>query len=125
MSAIICPSISPCLGHSWAWEGVAVYTFTQYTSQQIGHAVCRLDGSNHEEITLHLKPIDVISSTTNELRQEGALGTAIAFTEGMEVVGGAVEVHELVCKGIVGQASEVILSFEAIENQRGASFDFF
>lgn len=99
--------------------------FTHHLSQQICHALGGLDSGDHEQVSVHLRPVDVISRAADELCQEGTLGTAITLAERVEVIGGAIKIHDLVCKGIVGQTSKVILILQTIENQNGASFDFF
>lgn len=79
-----------------------------------------LYGGDHEKICVHLGPVDVISRVADKLRQEGALSTAAAPAERGEVVGSAIEIHDLICKDIMGWPAEVILFIQVVKNPSGA-----
>lgn len=64
-----------------------------------------------------------MSRAADELRQERPLGAPVALAEGMQVVGGAVKVSDLLHEGVMGQALEVILLLQSVKNQLGLRFD--
>ena len=57
--------------------------FTKYLFQQIRYSLRRLNRSNHQKFCIHISEVDVISSVADQLCQEGTLGSAVAFPEGV------------------------------------------
>ena len=91
--------------------------------QQVCHTLRGLDGGDHQQVAIHLRPVEVMSRAANELRQERPLGTPVALAEGVQVVGRAVEVSDLLHECVMGQALEVILLLQPVKNQLGLRFD--
>lgn len=68
-----------------------IYRFAKHLTQQICHALRGLDGGDHQQVAIHLRPVEVISRAADKLRQKRPLGASVALAEGMQVVGGAVK----------------------------------
>lgn len=77
----------------------------------------RLDSGNHQQIIIHLQPIEVIARIANKMCQDGPLGPAVSLSERMQIAGCAIEVHDLLHKLIVGKSFKIVLFFEAAKNQ--------
>ena len=97
----------------------------KHLTQQVCHALRGLDGGDHQQVAIHLRPVEVMSRAADKLRQERPLGAPVALAEGVQVVGGAVEVGDLLHEGVMGQALEVILLLQSVKNQLGLRFDHF
>ena len=69
--------------------------------EQIRYALRRLDGGNHKQIRVHICKVDVIASEADQLRQKNTLRSAVPLAEGMQDVGGAIEINDFLNKGIV------------------------
>lgn len=95
----------------------------KHLTQQVCHTLRGLDGGDHQQVTIHLRPVEVVSRAANELRQKRPLGAPVALAEGMQVVGGAVKIGELLHECVMGQALEVILLFQPVKNQLGLRFN--
>ena len=76
-------------------------TFTNYLLQQIRYSLRRLNRGNHQEFGIHIGKVDAVSSVADQLRQEGSLGSAVAFPEGVQFVGHTIEIYELIYEFIV------------------------
>ena len=63
----------------------------KHLTQQVCHTLRGLNGGDHQQVAIHLRPVEVMSRAANELRQERPLGTPVALAEGVQVVGGAVK----------------------------------
>lgn len=95
----------------------------KHLTQQVCHALRGLDGSDHQQVAIHLRPVEVMSRAADKLRQERPLGAPVALAEGMQVVGRTVKVGELLHECVMGQALEVILLLQPVKNQLGLRFD--
>lgn len=60
---------------------------TKHLTQQVCHALCGLNGGDHQQVAVHLRPVEVISRAADKLRQKRPLGASVALAEGMQVVG--------------------------------------
>ena len=101
----------------------SLYRLAKHLTQQIGYALRGLDGGDHQQVTIHFRPVEVMSRAADELRQERPLGASVSLAEGVQVVGGVVEIGDLLHEGVMGQAFEVILLFQPVKNQLGLRFD--
>lgn len=101
----------------------SLYRLAKHLTQQVCHALRGLDGGDHQQIAIHLRPVEVMSRTADKLRQERPLGASVALAEGMQVVGGAVKIGNLLHECVMGQALEVILLLQPVKNQLGLRFD--
>lgn len=95
----------------------------KHLTQQDCHPLRGLDGGDHQQVAIHLRPVEVMSRAADKLRQERPLGAPVAIAEGMQVVGRTVKVGELLHEGVMRQAFEVILLFQPVKNQLGLRFD--
>ena len=101
----------------------SLYRLAKHLTQQVCHALRSLDGGDHQQVAIHLRPVEVMSRAADELRQERPLGASVSLAEGVQVVGGVVEIGDLLHEGVMGQAFEVILLFQPVKNQLGLRFD--
>ena len=60
--------------------------FLKYFLQQIRYALRCLDRCDHQQIAVHLRPVDVVSGVADELCQESPLGASIALPKGVAVL---------------------------------------
>lgn len=67
----------------------------KHLTQQVCHALRRLDGGDHPQVAIHLRPVEVMSRAADKLRQERPLGASVPLAEGVQIVGRAVEVSDL------------------------------
>ena len=96
---------------------------TEYLTQQVCHTLRGLDGGDHQQVAIHLRPVEVISRAADKLRQKRPLGASVALAEGVQVVGRTVKVGELLHECVMGQALEVILLLQPVKNQLVLRFD--
>ena len=101
----------------------SLYRLAKHLTQQVCHALRCLDGGDHQQVAIHLRPVEVISRAADKLRQKRPLGAPVALAEGMQVVGRTVKVGELLHECVMGQALEVILLLQPVKNQLGLRFD--
>ena len=95
----------------------------KHLTQQVCHALRGLDGCDHQQVAIHLRPVEVMSRAADKLYQERPLGAPVALAEGMQVVGGAVKIGDLLHEGVMGQAFEIILFLQPVKDQFGLRFD--
>lgn len=92
-------------------------------TKQVCYALCSLDGSDHQQVSIYLRPVEVMPCITDELREERPLGASVSLAEWMQVVSGAVEVGDFLHECIVGQAFEIILLLQPVKNQFSLGFN--
>ena len=91
--------------------------FCENIFQQIRDTLGRLNGCYHQKVGIHISKIDLISGVADELRQECALGSAISLPEGMQSVGGAIEINDFLYELVVRQTFEIIAGPKPSKNQ--------
>ncbi len=101
----------------------SLYRLAKHLTQQVCHTLRGLDGGDHQQVAIHLRPVEVMSRAADKLRQERPLGAPVALAEGMQVVGGAVKIGDLLHEGVMGQAFEIILFLQPVKDQFGLRFD--
>ena len=92
--------------------------------QEVRHPLSSLNCSNHQQVSIYLGPVNIITGMADELGQEGPLGPSVSFAEGVQGIGGAVKVHDFIHKLIMGQAFKVIATLEALKYQRCLFLNF-
>ena len=60
----------------------SLYRLAKHLTQQVCHALRGLDGGDHQQVAIHLRPVEVISRAADKLRQERPLGAPVALAEG-------------------------------------------
>ena len=55
------------------------YRLAKYLPQQVCHALRRLDGGDHQQVAIHLRPVEVMSRAADKLRQKRPLGAPVAL----------------------------------------------
>ena len=80
----------------------SLYRLAKHLTQQVCHTLRGLDGGDHQQVAIHLRPVEVMSRAADKLRQERPLGAAVALAEGMQVVGGAVKIGDLLHECVMG-----------------------
>ena len=99
--------------------------FCENIFQQIRDTLGRLNGCYHQKVGIHISKIDLISGVADELRQECALGSAISLPEGMQSVGGAIEINDFLYELVMGQTIEIIAGPKSPKNQGSLMFNTF
>ena len=99
--------------------------FCENIFQQIRDTLGRPNGCYHQKIGIHISKIDLISGVADELRQECALGSAISLPEGVQSVGGAIEINDFLYELVVGQTFEIIAGPKPSKNQGSLMFNDF
>ena len=102
---------------SWLLVVIYQYLSKEYLLQQVCYSLGCLDSSNHQKVAIHLGPVDVIARITDKLCQESPLGSAVALSERVQIIGCAIEVHNFLHKLIVGKSFKIVLFFETVKNQ--------
>ena len=105
------PRVSPCGSRCWSENA-----FRENSHHQIDHALRRLNGSNHQQICIHVSETIIVAGITNQLGQECPLCSAISLTEKMERIGHAIKICDFLYKFIVGQTLEEITLLQPLEN---------
>lgn len=100
-------------------------TIFKYLAQEICHALSCLDSGDHQQIAIYLRPVDGIARITDKLCQEGPLGSTVTLSEGVQIVGCAIEVHDLLHELIVGKSFKIVLLFETVKNQISLTLNIF
>ena len=85
--------------------------------EEIRYTLRRLDGGNHKQFRVHICKVDVIAGAAYQLRQKNTLCSAVPLAEGMENVGGAIEINDFFDKSIMRQTFEKIVFPEPHEDQ--------
>ena len=101
----------------------SLYRLAKHLTQQVCHTLRGLDGGDQQQVAVHLRPVEVMSRAANELRQECPLGASVALAEGVQVVGRAVKIGDLLHECVMGQAFEIILFLQPVKDQLGLRFD--
>ena len=99
--------------------------FCENIFQQIRDTLGRLNGCYHQKVGIHISKIDLISGVADELRQECALGSAISLPEGVQSVGGAIEINDFLYELVVRQTFEIIAGPKPSKNQGSLMFNDF
>ena len=56
-----------------------IYRLAKHLTQQVCHTLRGLDGGDHQQVAIHLRPVEIMSRAADELRQECPLGTPVAL----------------------------------------------
>jgi hypothetical protein len=92
---------------------------------EYGGVVVVEDLAGHGDVDAGVEavPADGVAGVLGELADEGALGTAVAFPEGVDGVQPGVVGGRLVGEGVQVQAAEVVFGGEAVEEGAGRGED--
>ena len=71
------------------------------TLQIVSYAMSRLNRSKHEQVGIHIREINRISSILNELRKKCPLCASVSFPEGMKLIGAAIKIYNFRNEGVM------------------------